>query len=137
MNTQPQILVSALDLERLEQLLDKPENQGFPGSEALRQELNRAEVIEPNQIPPTVVTMNSRVRFQTTPDKPEFELTLVYPRDANGDADRVSVLAPVGSALLGLSVGQSIEWPIPGGRSIQVSITAVTYQPERAGDFHR
>jgi len=133
----PPILVSSLDLERLETLLEMPAYRAIPGADALRQELNRAEVLEPEKMPPTVVTMNSRVCFQMQPEGTEFELTLVYPRDANGDPSRISILAPVGSALLGLSVGQQIEWPVPGGRSIKVSITEVSYQPERVGDYHR
>jgi regulator of nucleoside diphosphate kinase len=62
----------------------------------------------------------------------EFELTLVYPDDAHITHGAVSVLAPVGSALLGLSVGQSIEWPLPGGRKMNLRVLEVTYQPEAA-----
>lgn len=137
MQTKPKIILSTLDLERLEVLLERPEYQAFPGIDALGEELARAEVVEPEQVPPTVVTMNSSVRFEMLPGGESFELTLVYPRDMNGDPQRISVLAPVGSALLGLSVGQEIEWPVPGGRNIRVRIMAVTYQPERAGDYHR
>ncbi|MBX3665016.1 MAG: GreA/GreB family elongation factor, partial [Burkholderiales bacterium] len=66
----------------------------------------------------------------------EFELTLVYPRDAGGEG-RISVLAPVGSALLGLSVGSALDWPLPDGPSTTVRVSAITYQPERAGEHHR
>ena len=137
MQTKPKIILSSIDMERLEMLMDKPEYQHLPGIDALQAELARADVLEPEQVPPTVVTMNSTVRFQMLPDNEEFELTLVYPRDMNGDPGRISVLAPVGSALLGLSVGQEIEWPVPGRRNIQVRISAVTFQPERAGEMHR
>ena len=81
--------------------------------------------------------MNSTVSFKMLPEENEIKLTLVYPKDANGDPDRISVLAPVGSALLGLSVGQKIEWPTPSGKSVQVEIISVSYQPERSGVFHR
>ena len=67
----------------------------------------------------------------------EHELTLVFPRDANADAHRVSILAPVGSALLGLQVGDAIDWPMPGGRSARLQVLAVRYQPEAAGELHR
>ncbi|MGL5992303.1 MAG: GreA/GreB family elongation factor, partial [Aeromonas sobria] len=64
-------------------------------------------------------------------------LTLVYPRDAKGDESNISILAPVGSALLGLKVGDGIAWPGPAGRTIEVEILEVVYQPERAGELHR
>jgi regulator of nucleoside diphosphate kinase len=81
--------------------------------------------------------MNSTVRFRVLSTDQTFEMTLVYPRDADGSGSRISVLAPVGSALLGLSQGDEIEWPKPGGGVLQVRIEEVTYQPERAGELHR
>jgi regulator of nucleoside diphosphate kinase len=79
--------------------------------------------------------MNSRVRFEDLDSGEQLEVTLVYPRDADVDQSKVSVLAPVGSALLGLSVGQSISWPLPGGKSRHLRVVGVTYQPEAAGDM--
>ena len=67
----------------------------------------------------------------------EDELTLVYPRDADPDAHQVSIFAPVGSALLGLRVGDAIDWPMPGGRTARLHVLAVRYQPEAAGELHR
>lgn len=64
-------------------------------------------------------------------------LKLVYLQDMDGSADRISVLAPVGSALLGLTAGEHIEWPRPGGGTLKVRLVEVLYQPERAGEFHR
>jgi len=64
-------------------------------------------------------------------------LTLVYPHEANVETGRVSVLAPVGSALLGLSVGQTIDWQASGNRSLRLRVTAIDYQPEASGDLHR
>ena len=136
MNTRPKITISTLDAERLESLLESLPDGSFPGREALEAELLRADVVPPREVPPTTVTMNSTVRFRVGPDE-SFQLTLVYPRDADGSADRISVLAPVGSALLGLSQGDEMEWPKPGGGSIKVVIEEVTYQPERAGEYHR
>ena len=88
-------------------------------------------------MPPDVVTMNSTVRFKMPSSGNEFCLTLVYPKDVQGDESKISVLAPVGSALLGLKVGDSIAWPGPTGRTIEVEILEVVYQPERAGELHR
>lgn len=133
----PNIILSTQDLERLEDLLDSLPANATPHREALLQELSRAEVVEPTEVPPTVVTMNSTVRFSMESSQEEFCLTLVYPKDMDSSADRISVLAPVGSALLGLSVGEHIEWPSPGGGTIKVKIIDIVYQPERAGEFHR
>ena len=137
MKKQPKIILSSLDFERLDALLDEPTLRNLPGAIKLRDEMVRAEIVEPADMPPTTVTMNSTVSFKMLPEENEIKLTLVYPKDANGDPDRISVLAPVGSALLGLSVGQKIEWPTPSGKSVQVEIISVSYQPERSGVFHR
>ena len=131
------IKVSTLDLGRLEALLDSLPADTFPEADLLAAELDRAEVLDPKEMPSNVVTMNSRVRFAMEPSGKEYELTLVYPKDIDGSAGKISVLAPVGSALLGLSVGQEIEWPAPGGGMIRVRIIDILYQPERSGDFHR
>ena len=132
----PRIVLTSRDFTRLEALLGSLPAHAVPGKEALEAELARAEVVEPEAIPPDVVTMNSTVRF-TIAEKGEFRLTLVYPKDVGGEYERISVLAPVGSALLGLSVGDEIEWPRPGGGRSIVRVTDVVYQPERSGDLHR
>jgi regulator of nucleoside diphosphate kinase len=131
------IKISSLDLERLEAILDSLPADSFPEADLLAAELDRAEVLDPKEMPADVVTMNSRVRFAMEPSGKEYELTLVYPKDIDGTAGKISVLAPVGSALLGLSIGQEIEWPAPGGGTIRVRIIDILYQPERSGDFHR
>lgn len=136
-NTKPKITLSSLDLDRLETLLDSLPADAFPGKDALRAELDRAELVEPEQVPPTVVTMNSTVRFNIASSDEDFRLTLVYPKDIDGASDKISILAPVGSALLGLSVGDEIEWPRPGGGILKVKIVEIIYQPERAGEFNR
>lgn len=132
----PSITVSSLDLERLEALIETTPDQAFPGKAALLDELGRATVLEPEQMPPDVVTMNSTVRFSVADSAREFELTLAYPKDAGGEG-RISVLAPVGSALLGLSVGDALDWSLPDGHATTVRVSAITWQPERAGEFHR
>lgn len=137
MDKKPRIIMTSQDMDRLEALLESLSGDAFPGKEALQAELERAEVVEPQNIPPTVVTMNSTVRFTIADTGKDFRLTLVYPKDIDGSADRISVLAPVGSALLGLSVGDELEWPRPGGGIMHVRVDEIVYQPERAGEFHR
>ena len=137
MNTRPGITISSRDATRLERLLDSPVGNGFPGRAELQAELDRADVVEPENVPPTLVTMNSTVRFKVEGNAEEFRLTLVYPKDVATDGSSISVLAPVGSALLGLSQGDRIEWPKPGGGTLDVRIEGIDYQPESAGDLHR
>jgi len=133
----PKIVLSSLDVVRLESLLKSLPNNAFPGRDDLEAELARAEIVDSKDIPPTVVTMNSTVRFKIEPSSKEFQLTLVYPKDADASGNTISILAPVGSALLGLSKGDEIEWPKPGGGMLRVRIEEVTYQPERAGEYRR
>jgi regulator of nucleoside diphosphate kinase len=137
MNSRPQIVLTSQDLERLETLLESLPANAVPGSAELLAELERAEIVEPEQIRPSVVTMNSTVRFSMDSSGQEFCLTLVYPKDVDASGEKISVLAPVGSALLGLSTGDEIEWPKPGGGTIKVRIKEIVYQPEREGKFYR
>lgn len=133
MHTEPNIVISSLDMQRLEGLLATLAPT-TPGVEALEAELTRAEVRDPQSMPATVVTMNSVVRFEIEESGESFELALRYPRDA-GVPGTVSILAPLGSALLGLNVGQSIDWTLPGGKMSSVRVVDISYQPERAGNF--
>lgn len=137
MNKSPNIIVSSTDFQRLNSLIQSERTTDSPDLKALQDELSRATIVDSPSIPSTVVTMNSTVRFVIEPTGKEFELTLVYPKDLDDHADKISVLAPVGSALLGLSVGQQIVWPLPGGRTVTVRIVDVVYQPERSGKFHQ
>jgi regulator of nucleoside diphosphate kinase len=132
----PPLLMSRLDVERIEALLELPIAEGIDTS-ALEAELERAEVVEPGQMPDDVITMNTTARFRDETNGEEHELTLVYPRDADGSPDKVSILAPIGSALLGLHVGDSIEWPLPGGRTARLQVLSVRNQPEANGEAHR
>lgn len=137
MPVRPKVIISSLDVERIEKLLETLPAGSFPGRNALEEELARAEIVEPQNLPPTVVTMNSTVRFEVESSSEEFRLTLVYPKDVDASGTTISILAPVGSALLGLSQGDAIEWPKPGGGTLRVRIKEVAYQPERTGDYHR
>lgn len=137
MKARPEIIVSTVDADRLEKLMDSLPSNGFMGKAELESELARARVVDPDDVPPTVVTMNSTVRFRIESSSDEFELTLVYPKDTDSSGKTISILAPVGSALLGLSQGDEIAWPKPGGGILRVQIIEVIYQPERSGEIHR
>ncbi|HAV36553.1 MAG TPA: nucleoside diphosphate kinase regulator [Massilia sp.] len=133
----PNIIVSSLDMERLEALIDSLPAAQADNCANLLEELSRADMVEPQEIPPDVVTMNSRVRFVLDGQAEEFDMQLAYPKDVNGAADKLSVLTPVGNALLGLKVGDSIEWKRPDGGAFHVRVLDIVYQPERAGELHR
>ncbi|KXJ57144.1 MAG: nucleoside diphosphate kinase regulator [Neptuniibacter sp. Phe_28] len=137
MNTRPEITITSLDADRLYNLIESLPKNSIAGQAELEAELARANVVAPNEVPPTTVTMNSTVKFIIESTNHEFELTLVYPRDLDSSGQKISILAPIGSALLGLSVGDEIEWPKPGGGALKVKLKEVLYQPERAGELHR
>ena len=112
-------------LVRLEQLLDSPALRQLPAALALGAELERARVMAPDDVPDDVVTMNATVTCVDEVSGESHQFTLVFPQDADVATGRVSVLAPVGSALLGLSVGQAIDWQAPGGRALRLRVTSV------------
>ncbi len=129
----PEIIVTAHDLQRLRALSVSPDLED--ALEGLDQELWRARVVGEAEVPPDVVTMNSRILFEDLEAGVERELTLVYPDEADIDSKKVSVLAPMGTAVLGLRVGQTIEWPLPRNRSKRIRIVKVLFQPEAAGEL--
>ncbi|KGK13806.1 nucleoside diphosphate kinase regulator [Vibrio navarrensis] len=134
MTNKPSIIVSTLDMDRISTLLEKA-SQWSAELEKLEDELDRATVMASSDMPSDVVTMNSTVCFKFVGSDNSMEKTLVYPDQVRTSED-ISIFAPVGSALLGLSVGQQLTWPMPGGQEKTIEIIDVVYQPERAGDFH-
>jgi regulator of nucleoside diphosphate kinase len=129
----PPLILSRHDVARLEALLSTRAAAASPMAARLEAEIARATVREPSDMPPEVVTMNSMLVCVDDTTGVERRLRLVYPDQADGSTGQVSVLAPVGAALLGLSVGQSIDWPLPDGRSTRLRVTAVLDQPEAHG----
>jgi len=132
------IYITEFDLERLERLLEQTGRGARTAKhiEALEDELSRAEVVEPKDIPANVITMNSRVLLKDLDSGDEMEYTLCFPAEANPAERRVSILAPVGTALIGYRTGDTITWQVPGGAR-RFKVGKVLYQPEAAGDFHR
>ena len=125
----PPITVTETDYERIDALLDQA-GDSVPGIRELRAELGRAHVVTSDQISDDVVTMNSTIAFENVNSGKHFELALVYPKDMDANPGKVSILAPVGSALLGLAVGQTIQWPMPGGNTLDLRVLEVRDQPE-------
>lgn len=137
MTIQPDIIISSLDLERLEALLNFRS-----GSDALRklnleEELERATVVDSKHLPENVVSMNSTVQLSISSSEAPFYVTLVYPKDIKADGSTLSIFSPIGTTLLGMKQGDEIYWPNPGGKNIKVRVENILYQPERAGEYHR
>ncbi len=131
------IFVTGSDMEKLRNLV-RP-GQGFNGSHEasfrqLREELDKATVVDAKEIPADVVTMNSEVKFRDMETREEFVYRLVYPSFANAEKKRISILAPIGMALLGYRVGDVVEWRVPAGVR-KLKIEEVIYQPEANGEF--
>jgi regulator of nucleoside diphosphate kinase len=134
MNVSP-ITLTERDHERLLELVQSDAAREIPGVDMLRSELDRANIVDSKEIDPDVVTMNSTVLFVEEGGDKTHQLKLVYPHQA-GQAGTVSILAPVGSALLGLSVGQTIHWQASGRRDLTLRVVSVVDQPESKGKFH-
>ena len=126
------IIITRTDLQRLLSVLDQHDT---PAAEALEAELHRADVVDSRAIPQDVVTMNSEVVYEDCETFTRRKVRVVYPKDADAARGWISVLAPIGSALLGLKVGQQIEWQVPAGPR-RVFVVEIRYQPESSGDFH-
>jgi regulator of nucleoside diphosphate kinase len=136
--TERKIHISDSDNKRLRDLLAEARYSEYRGSEYLddlEQELDRAMIVDPKKVPPNLVTMNSQVRLEDLETGEEMVYTLVYPEDADYTHNKISILAPIGTAMLGYRVGDIFEWKVPDGLS-KMKIKEILYQPESSGDFH-
>jgi regulator of nucleoside diphosphate kinase len=138
MNTSQDIVVTRFDHDRLSRLIDRLRRKGSGKSEsdvdALEEELDSAVVVDPYKVPATVVTMNSEVVTTSLDTGQTVVLTVVFPAEADPRAGRVSVLAPLGLALLGARVGEEITWTVPGGPR-RLRVDQIRFQPEAEGIF--
>ena len=102
---------------------------------SLTAELRRAKVVDPRKVPKDVVTMNTRLKLKFLDDGTDMEVTLVFPAEADIDRGKLSVLSPIGTAVLGYAEGDTIEWDVPAGKR-SVRIEKILYQPEAEGHYH-
>ncbi len=125
--------VTRADFNRLSEILQSQLCRMGHGAVAINLELNlnRSEIVSQKRISPRVVTMNSTVSLRDMDDNDLDIYTLVYPKDANIDQDKLSVLSYLGSQLLGASVGEVITVGIR-----RIMVEDILYQPEAAGDYH-
>jgi len=138
MKKQKNIVITQQDMNRLQELLSVADLFGYTGRDDLRGlegELARARVISPQNVPADVITMHSRARLRDLNTGETVEYTLVFPKDADIETGCISILAPLGTAMLGYRVGDEFSWNVPYGLR-QFKVEEVLYQPEAAGDFH-
>ncbi len=134
-----QIYITSYDMDRLKNILASPAMQSGPNKEhlvALQRELDRANIVEPKDIPADVVTMNSKFRMRDMESGEVVEYTLVFPHEADIKQNKLSVLAPIGMGLLGYKAGDVFEWIVPGGKRV-LKVEEVLYQPEASGNYSR
>jgi len=132
------ISLTGQDYNRLRALLADlaRESRGVQaGVETLEEILDHARVVDPDTVPGTVVTMNSRVLYEDVVTGEKGTATIVYPSEADPAQGRISVLSPVGAALIGESEGAEVELPLPHAQRRRIRIVDVLYQPEAQGDF--
>ncbi|ABO50049.1 GreA/GreB family elongation factor [Desulforamulus reducens MI-1] len=131
------IYITSADKERLEKLIIK-EKEFNPASKeylkSLEEELKLAQVVPSKEIPQDVITMNSKVLLKDLDADEELTYSLVYPADADLLEDKISILAPVGTAILGYRVGDVVNWKVPDG-VVQLKVENILYQPEATGDY--
>ena len=132
------IQITEFDLERLKKLLFEARYNEYRKSqylEKLQMEIDRANVVSPKDIPGDVITMNSTVSLVDLETGEEEVYTLVFPEDADLGQRKISVLAPIGTAMLGYEVGDVFEWDVPAGKR-NLRVEKIIYQPEASGDYH-
>ena len=132
------IFITTFDTGRLKGLLSVASEFNYRNRSDLSElasELRRAKIVVSKEIPPDVVTMNSRVKLRDIDTNEEMKFTLVFPGNSNIDEGKISIIAPIGTAILGYSAGDTIEWHVPAGKR-RIRIEKILYQPEAAGDYH-
>ena len=128
------IYITEADMKRLRPLIEGVKNSR-DDLRSLQAELEHARVVTPADVPPDVITMNSKARLRDLDTGEEMIFTLAFPGNASIDQDRISVVAPIGTAMLGHRVGDEFEWEVPAG-FVRLQVEEVLYQPEAAGDYH-
>lgn len=131
------VVVSWFDRMRLAGLIKllREEPDKHEALDALKEKLERARIIKPEEVPPSLVTMNSEVILSDLDSGERLTLKVVFPAAADPTAGRVSVLSPIGLALLGRSEGAEVQWPVPGGTR-RLHLITLSFQPEAAGIYN-
>lgn len=134
---QPLIYITKNDADKLYLLMQEARYSGYRGSPYLKMlagELERARIVDSQEIPPDVITLNSTAVLRDLETGEEMSYTLVFPESADLAQGKISILAPIGTAMLGFRVGDVFEWDTPGGKR-SIKVMRLVFQPEAAGDF--
>lgn len=123
MEKSPSLVISYDDFHKISSLLPLAKSET---AELLEEELGRATLVAPEALSPNAVAMNTTIEYQDVDTGQTQKVTLVYPHEADIDKGYVSILAPIGAALIGLQVGQEIEWPMNGQRTKRIKILSVS-----------
>lgn len=132
------IILNKLDYTRIHKSISdarKTNTIGEKEAEMLLNELNSAEIVDPEKIPGDVVTMNSIVKISFLNTNKSIQFQIVYPENANIRENKISIFSPVATALIGYRVSDEIEWLVPSGLT-KLKIDEIVYQPEAAGNFN-
>lgn len=131
MEANQELIISETDYERISSLLRTAPDEI---QELLQTELDRATVVPDDKLPEGVVSMNSTVTFLDLSTNKTNKVTLVYPHEANIAENKISILAPIGAALIGLRVGQTMKWPLPGGKEKELKVVEVNREKEKVSE---
>jgi regulator of nucleoside diphosphate kinase len=132
------IYITEYDMARLRELIADMKRFAYYGRDDIKDlvaELDRGQLVAPQDVPHDVVTMNSRACLVDLDTNEEMIYTLVFPKDADIGQGKISILAPIGTAMLGYRVGDVFDWQVPDGTR-RLKVKSVLYQPEAAGDYH-
>jgi len=133
-----EIYITEQDMKRLRELIMVAREFGKEKEKYLfdlEKELDKGKVVKSKDIPPNIITMNSKVCLMDLNENREIIYQVVFPDESNATQGRISILAPIGTALLGYCVGDIIEWKVPAGIA-RLKVEKILYQPEATGDYH-
>ena len=132
------IILNKLDYLRIQKCIDDAKDVksiNAREAESLMNELNSAKIVEPEEIPSNVVTMNSIVKISFLNTKKHVQFQIVYPKQADLKKNKISIFSPVATALIGYKVADEIDWIVPAGIT-KIRIDEIIYQPEAFGDYN-
>lgn len=131
------IYLTRYDAQRLDTMLEQASDATRDREDVIKleEELARANVVPGKDVPSNVITMNTQLQLRDEKSGEVKTYTLVFPQDANVDEGKISIMSPIGTALIGYCEGDIIEWAVPAGVR-RLVVEKILYQPEAAGDFH-
>jgi regulator of nucleoside diphosphate kinase len=139
MSLKNKIYITEFDLKRLKGLIkfgqEHWDKNVLQYLKELEEELDRANIVKPEEIPTDVITMNSTFGLHDLDSGEDFVYTLVFPARADSASGKISILAPLGTTVLGYRVGDTVEWAAPAGRK-RLKVKKIVYQPEAKGNYH-